>query len=289
VCTQTFVYAQFIFRHCESALFRSKQSPLRQVEIALGKTPSHIVPAKENSLTVPCGGNMPKQTKSNIPRVVIQLLLVVVIAPLLPMIISGHWDWWEGWAYAVASTLSFVLSRLIVARIHPDLIRERARFMQAEDTKPWDKVLAPLLGLGSILILVVAGLDKLYGWTAAFSLPVKLVSLAGILFGYGFSAWALVANRFFSGTVRIQTERGHHVVTGGPYRLIRHPGYAGGLLGFIFIPLLLDSLWAYLPAGLLAAVMFIRTSLEDRTLQAELPGYAEYAKQTRYRLIPGIW
>lgn len=217
------------------------------------------------------------------------MVIVVLIAPLLPMIISAQWDWWEAWAYALASILSFVVSRLIVKRVHPDLIKERARFMEAKDTKPWDKVLAPLLGIGSILILVVTGLDQFYGWSSAFPAGVKLAARVGIVIGYAFSSWALVANRFFSGTVRIQTERGHHVVSSGPYRLIRHPGYAGGLLGFVLIPVLLDSLWAFLPAGLLAAVMVVRTALEDRTLQAELPGYAEYAQKTRYRLIPGIW
>jgi protein-S-isoprenylcysteine O-methyltransferase Ste14 len=185
--------------------------------------------------------------------------------------------------------LSFVVSRLIVNRRHPDLIKERARFMNAEDTKPWDKVLAPLLGIGSVLILVVAGLDKHYGWSPASSLTVNLIALFGILLGYGFSSWALIENRFFSGTVRIQTERGHHVVTTGPYRIMRHPGYAGGLFGYLFIPLLLDSLWAFIPAVLLMVVIIVRTALEDKTLQAELPGYKEFAQKTRYRLLPGIW
>lgn len=232
---------------------------------------------------------MAEQNKTNVLRVIVMTVIVVVVAPFLPMIISTQWDWWEAWAYALASILAFVISRLIVARVHPDLIRERARFMEAKDTKPWDKILAPLLGIGSILVLVVAGLDRLYGWTSAFPAWVKLAALAGIVIGYAFSSWALVANRFFSGTVRIQTERGHHVVTGGPYRLIRHPGYAGGLLGYVLIPILLDSLWAFIPAGLLFAVMVARTALEDATLQAELPGYAEYAQKTRYRLVPGIW
>ena len=232
---------------------------------------------------------MAEQNKPAVLRVIVQLVIVVLVAPLLPMIISGQWGWWEAWAYAAASILSFVLSRLIVARVHPDLIRERARFMDAQDTKPWDKILAPLLGFGSIFILVVVGLDRFYGWSSAFPMGAKLAALAGIVIGYAFSAWALVENRFFSGTVRIQTERGHHVVSSGPYRLVRHPGYAGGLLGFVLIPILLDSLWAFLPAGLLAVVMVVRTALEDRTLQAELPGYAEYAQKTRYRLIPGVW
>ena len=232
---------------------------------------------------------MTEQNKPVIWRVIVQMVIVVIIAPFIPMIISSQWGWWQAWAYAVASILAFVVSRLIVARKHPDLIAERARFMQAKDTKPWDKILAPLLGLGSILILVVAGLDKYYGWSPASNLTVNWVALIGIVLGYGFSSWALIENRFFSGTVRIQTERGHHVVSTGPYRIVRHPGYAGGLLGYIFIPLLLDSLWAFIPAILLMVVMVTRTALEDKTLQAELPGYKEYAEKTRYRLFVWVW
>ena len=232
---------------------------------------------------------MIEQNKPVVWRAIVQMVIVVLIAPFIPMIISDHWDWWQAWAYAVASVLAFVLSRLIVARKNPDLIAERARFMQAKDTKPWDKVLAPLLGLGSILILVVAGLDRTYGWSSAFSIAVNMIALFGIVIGYGFSSWALIENRFFSGTVRIQTERGHQVISTGPYRIMRHPGYSGGLLGYIFIPLLLDSMWAFIPAVLLVVVMVIRTALEDKTLQDELPGYKEYAKQVSYRLIPGIW
>ncbi len=227
--------------------------------------------------------------KPNLARAILQVALIVLVAPFLPMIISGDWDWWEAWAYAASAILSFVASRAVVAGVHPDLILERARIMDAKDTKPWDKILAPLLGIGSILILIVAGLDRFYGWSSAFPVGAKLTALAGIVIGYAFSLWALVENRFFSGTVRIQAERGHHVVSSGPYRLIRHPGYAGGLLGYILIPVLLDSLWAFIPAALLVIVMVVRTALEDRTLQAELPGYAEYAQKTRYRLVPGVW
>lgn len=222
-------------------------------------------------------------------RVIIQLIIVVLVAPFIPLIISGQWSWWQAWAYALVSILAFVVSRIIVNRVHPDLIQERARFLNAKDTKSWDKLLAPLLGLGTILILVVAGLDKYYDWTSASSLTINLIALFGIIFGYSFSSWALVENRFFSGTVRIQTERGHHVISTGPYRIVRHPGYAGGLFGYIFIPLLLNSVWAFIPAILLGIVMVIRTALEDKTLQAELPGYNEYTRRTRYRLLPWIW
>jgi protein-S-isoprenylcysteine O-methyltransferase Ste14 len=222
-------------------------------------------------------------------RVIVQMVLIVLVAPLIPMIISGQWNWWQAWAYAIASILAFIASRMIVSRVHPDLIAERARFMDAKDTKPWDKVLAPLLGAGSILILVAAGLDRFYGWSRAFSTTANVIGLLGVIVGYAFSSWALIENRFFSGTVRIQTERGHHVVSTGPYRIIRHPGYAGGMLGYLVIPILLDSLWAFIPTLLLGAVMVVRTALEDKTLQEELPGYKEYAQKTRYRLFPGVW
>ena len=229
-------------------------------------------------------------TRRSIPvRAVVQAILVVVAAPFIPMIISGAWGWPEAWLYAITSILAFAISRIFVRRRHPDLIAERARFMEAKDTKSWDKILAPLLGIGSILILVAAGLDKYYGGSPAFSPGTKIVAFVMIFLGYAFSSWALVENRFFSGTVRIQSERGHHVVSTGPYRFVRHPGYAGGLLGYLFIPVLLDSVLAFVPAILLGIVMVVRTALEDTTLQAELPGYKEFAAKTRYRLLPGLW
>ena len=101
--------------------------------------------------------------------------------------------------------------------------------------------------------------------------------------------WSMAANAFFSQTVRIQKDRGHTVATGGPYRYVRHPGYAASILFQIATPLILGSVWAFIPCGLTVLLSVVRTALEDRTLLEELPGYAEYAQQTRYRLLPGIW
>ena len=162
--------------------------------------------------------------------------------------------------------------------------------MGLEDAKSWDKTLAPAMALGSVVPLAVAGVDKLFSWTAAsFGLTLKIISLIVILFGYVLGTWALVENKFFSGVVRIQNDRGHHVVTTGPYRFIRHPGYSGSLLVYLAVPVFLDSLWAFIPTVLLVGIVFLRTSLEDRTLQEELPGYKEFTQKTRYRLLPGIW
>ena len=223
------------------------------------------------------------------PRTVIQLLFFLVLLPILPMLIAWRWDWFEAWAYAILTLLSFIISRLLAARRHPDLIAERSRFMQHEDAKDWDKKLVPWMGLWGIPSMVVIGLDELLGWSPPFSPPVRVTGFLLILCGYALSAYALVENRFFSGMVRLQTERGQHVISSGPYRWLRHPGYAGGLLTFLGTPLLLDSSWAFIPTIITIGLYVLRTSLEDRTLQNELPGYAEYARRVKYRLFPGIW
>ncbi|NLZ04139.1 MAG: isoprenylcysteine carboxylmethyltransferase family protein [Phycisphaerae bacterium] len=220
---------------------------------------------------------------------VVGLLAVVVLIPFLPLLLSWRWDWWEAWAYAVIFILGFVVSRVLAARRHPDLIAERARFAQHEHTKRWDRLLAPLVGFGYGLVPLVAGLDARWGGSAPFSRPAKILSLVALLAGYAWASYALLENRFFSGVVRIQSERGHHVVSSGPYHWMRHPGYAGALLAAVATPVFLDSRWAFLPAVLLTVILVVRTALEDRVLHDELAGYREYAERVRYRLLPGVW
>lgn len=232
---------------------------------------------------------MSAQTKLLTPKTLIRLVIVVLVFPFIPMIISGAWDWWEAWVYAVLNIVAFIVSRALAARRNPDILEERARSMELEGAKSWDKILSPLLAFGGLIILIVAGADKGFGWTTPFSPAARIVSVIVILLGYAFSSWALVENKFFSGVVRIQTDRDHHVVTTGPYRIVRHPGYAGALWTYLMMPILFDSAWAFIPSLLLLGVLVLRTSLEDLTLQTELPGYKEFAERTRYRLLPGIW
>jgi protein-S-isoprenylcysteine O-methyltransferase Ste14 len=232
---------------------------------------------------------MDEATRTFTLRTVIQMLFFIVLVPLLPLIISGQWRWWQAWAFALVSILGFIISRALAARSHPDLLAERARFLQHEDAKSWDKVLAPLVGLGGGLVPIVAGVEARMVWPPSLGLWVSVLALCLLIAGYVFSSYALIENRFFSGMVRIQTERNQQVVSTGPYRWVRHPGYAGALLAYLATPLLLDSNWAFLPAIFFAVCTVIRTSLEDRTLQEELPGYREYAQRVRYRLLPGVW
>ena len=221
--------------------------------------------------------------------VILQVLLFVVVVPFLPLLISWDWSWWQAWVFGLLSVFGFAVSRVLAGRRHPDLLAERAKFLRHADAKSWDKILSPLVGLGGGLIPLAAGLEARFGSSSGLGLGAEIVSLVLILAGYVFASWALIENRFFSGMVRIQKERGHQVVSTGPYRWVRHPGYAGALLTYLFAPILLASQWAYIPVAFLSVVLVIRTSLEDRTLRQELPGYADYTQRTRYRLLPGIW
>jgi len=232
---------------------------------------------------------MQEKQKILTPRVIIMLLLVIVLVPMLPLLISGRWDWWEAWVYALVCILGFILSRYLAGHKNPDLLVERGHFLDHPNPESWDKLLSPLLGLGGGVIPLVAGLDARFGPSANFSLALKLFAILVLLLGYALGSYALLANRFFSGMVRLQSERGHHVVDTGPYRWVRHPGYLGALLSYLVTPFLLDSWWALIPVFLIFLVIIVRTRLEDRFLKESLEGYRAYAQRVRYRLIPGIW
>jgi protein-S-isoprenylcysteine O-methyltransferase Ste14 len=232
---------------------------------------------------------MNHQKRISWPRVIVIVVFFVIGIPLLPLLVSMRWGWWEAWVYASLCIAGFAISRMLAVRRSPDLLVERAGLLDHADTKTWDKVLSPLVGLGSGLIPLVAGIDARFEPLVMYPLAVKLLALVVMLAGYALGAYALIENRYFSGVVRIQADRGHRVVTGGPYRWVRHPGYAGALLTYLATPFLLDSNWAFVPVALITVVLFIRTGLEDKTLQNELAGYRAYAGRTHYRLIPGIW
>jgi protein-S-isoprenylcysteine O-methyltransferase Ste14 len=167
---------------------------------------------------------------------------------------------------------------------------ERQNMKSAQKAKAWDKVLAPLMAVSiGFPMVTVAGLDHRFGWSPGFPLWLIVIGFVMIALGYAFATWAMAENRFFSSVVRIQVDRGHSVCDSGPYRFVRHPGYAGNIPPLVGIVLALGSVWALVPAAVAAIITVVRTALEDRTLQAELPGYRDYAQRVRYRLIPGIY
>ncbi len=157
------------------------------------------------------------------------------------------------------------------------------------DGKSWDMSIMSVVGITTLARLVVAGLDYRYGWTGEFPLTLQIAALFVSGIGYALVVWATGSNAYFSQIVRIQTERGHAVASGGPYRFVRHPGYVGSILYELSLPLLLASWWAFLLGALNATLFVVRTALEDRDLQKELDGYKTYAERVRYRLLPGVW
>jgi len=220
----------------------------------------------------------------------IRLVVAYLFIPLLLLVCGGDLYWWQGWSYTVLIVAAGPGGRFLAERRHPGMMAERQNMEQVKNAKPWDKILAPLMAVSiSFPLVIVAGLDHRFHWSPVFSLSLNLIGLLLISIGYAFAAWALIENRFFASVVRIQSERGHVVCDSGPYRVVRHPGYAGNLLALPGFVLALNSMWTLIPAGVALLITVIRTVLEDRTLQEELSGYREYAGRVRYRLFPGIY
>jgi protein-S-isoprenylcysteine O-methyltransferase Ste14 len=224
------------------------------------------------------------------PRQWIGVVVVYLLIPLLLLVCGGDISWWQAWVYSLLIVAAGVGGRIWAEQRHPGLMAERQDIRHTQNAKAWDKVLAPLMALSiGFPLVIVAGLDHRFGWSPAFPVWLNVLGLILIALGYGFAVWALVENRFFYSVVCIQMDRGHEVCDSGPYRIVRHPGYAGNILPLPGIVLALSSVWTIIPAVAALIIAIIRTALEDRTLQEELPGYRDYAQQVRYRLIPGVY
>ncbi len=201
---------------------------------------------------------------------------------------AGRIDWWPAWAALAVMSVWTAATAFIVLYYNPSLLAERLGPRKGEKTL--DAAIVSLMGLVTLVRYIVAGLDQRYGWTGSVPVEAQLVALALCALGYDvLFVWATAANTFFSRIVRIQSERGHAVVTSGPYRWVRHPAYAGAILYELAVSILLASWPAFVASVASVLLLVLRTAFEDRTLRVELVGYAEYARRVRYRLMPGIW
>jgi protein-S-isoprenylcysteine O-methyltransferase Ste14 len=208
------------------------------------------------------------------------LLLVLYFLP------AGRLDLPMSWVLLGSFSAFLLAFGLVYSQSDPGMLQERSK--PGPGVKSWDRVWLNVYGVFFFLSYVVAGLGVRFG---GVTVPLGLQIAGWALFAAGLALgwWATSVNTFFSRMVRIQEDRGHRVVTEGPYRLVRHPGYVMSILAFPGAALALGSWWGLIPGFIIAALYVYRTAREDRTLQAELPGYAEYAQRVRYRLIPGIW
>ena len=233
---------------------------------------------------------MTPEVRHRIVSWIVQAALGLVGYGAILFLSAGRLDWVWGWVFLGLLAAVLISHVLILVPINPELLAERSRGICQEGAKGWDKWVATFAaGMGTVPTWIVAALDVRFEWSASVPLTLHIGGLIGSVLGWALFMWAMGANAFFSEAVRIQEERGHTVVTDGPYRYVRHPGYVGAILALLATPLLLGSLWALIPAGLAAIGYVVRTALEDGMLQEELDGYTEYAQQTRYRLLPGVW
>ena len=228
----------------------------------------------------------PRDVARGIAARVAQIGVMFLVIGVVLFGAAGRLDWIWGWAYLGIYLVSTLVNGWFLRRA-PELVAERGRPV---GMPRWDRVLGGLWSLAQFVLLpLVAGLDVRFEWTG----PVDLAwHLAGVLLfaaGLGLFGWAMIANAYFSTVARVQAERGQIVCREGPYRIVRHPGYAGAILQSLGTPLLLGSMLAFVPALAAAALMMSRTSFEDRMLVADLPGYDGYVREVPHRLVPWVW
>ncbi|HEY9124659.1 MAG TPA: isoprenylcysteine carboxylmethyltransferase family protein [Bacteroidales bacterium] len=214
-------------------------------------------------------------------------LITTAIFTIILFLSAGRLDYYQGWVFLAANTLTTVVN-VVTLRKNTDLLIERSKL--GEGIKSWDKWLLALSAMVYLIMIIIAGLDSgRFLWTKSFNWFISAIGVAILATGQSIFLTARNQNNFFSSMVRIQKERGHTVCDKGLYKIIRHPGYLGMAVSLFAVPIITTSFWCILPTTIAVILLLIRTSLEDKTLKAELDGYAEYSKHTRYKLIPLIW
>lgn len=222
-----------------------------------------------------------------IVRRILQVLAFVIVWSAIFFLCAGRFDYPRVWIFIVFDLTALIVTAVLVLRFNPELVAARGKLHK--DSKTFDKVFTALHAPLPLAFAAIAAFDAVrFHWT---SLPFATIWPAAIAFEAGMAliAWAMIVNPFLEPTVRIQRERGHRVIAAGPYRIVRHPMYAGLLLTYVATPVMLGSVWTFAVSATAIVLFLWRTVLEDRTLRQELAGYAEYATRTRFRLVPGLW
>jgi len=230
---------------------------------------------------------MSSLNRFGIRGIIVQSILIILGFVIL-FISAGTLAWINAWVYVGLVLIYWVISTVVLARVNPEMLNERGSVVK-KGTKGFDKVwvvIYPILTFGN---LVVMGFDAVRFQWSFMPFWLAILGIVIIIPAFVIVPWAMAVNKFFEWTVRIQDDRQQYVCTSGPYRIMRHPGYAGLILSILAYPFILGSWWGFVPSGILTTIIVARTALEDRTLQNEMPGYREYAKQVKYRLIPLIW
>jgi len=223
-----------------------------------------------------------------IAKLLLQNLIWIVAMGALLFVPAGTLHWPAAWVFLGTIATLGISCGLWLARTDPALLAERMHPMMQRDQPAADKKFMLALGIVALIWFLAIGLDQRYH---ASDVPLGLQALgwAMLLLSTGFIMWVMRENSFAAPVVKLQTERGHRVVSTGPYAWVRHPMYSGTVLFFVGAPMLLGSWWGVAMSPLFIVLFAIRARIEERALLAGLPGYADYTARVRYRLVPGLW
>jgi len=225
--------------------------------------------------------------RSGIRSIIVQTISLFIGLAVL-FISAGTLAWINAWIYVGMASIYWVISTVVLARVNPEMLNARGSVVK-EGTKGFERIWIVIYPTLTFVNLVVMGFDAVrFQWS---SMPFWLAILGIIILipACVIGTWSMAVNKFFEWTARIQDDRQQYVCTTGPYKIIRHPGYAGAIVSILAYPFILGSWWGLVLSGILTIMIIIRTKLEDRMLQKELPDYTDYAKQVKYRLIPHVW
>lgn len=220
----------------------------------------------------------------DIIRRLIQVFSVLFLQGVILFVAAGTLSWNWAWAVLLLGVFLLMINWILLPT---ELIAERGR--KKENVKKWDKILTSIISFQVILMYVFSGLDHRFKWTGNVLIIINIVGLIFLFFGSMLFTWSMVSNRFFSTLVRLQIDRQHTVATGGPYKYVRHPGYLGYMTFTLATPIALGTFWGLIFSVIICILLIVRTILEDVTLKKELPGYVEYTKNVKNKLIPLLW
>ena len=220
----------------------------------------------------------------DIIRRLVQVFSVLLLQGAILFVAAGTLSWKWAWIVLLLSLFHLIINLILLPA---ELIEERGR--KKENVKKWDRMLTSIIIFPTILMYVISGLDQRFNWTGDVHIIINIAGLVLIFSGSMIFTWSMVSNRFFSTLVRLQTDRQHTVVTEGPYKYVRHPGYLGYIIFTLATPIALGTFWGLVFSGIIGILLIVRTVLEDATLKKELPGYAEYTENVKYKLIPFLW
>jgi len=217
----------------------------------------------------------------------VTVVATLVVSGILLFAAAGSLAYPRGWAYLLLTAGLYVVNFVVLIRVNPDVIAERAEM--GAGTKPYERVVGVFVLLAMVLLPVLAGLSAVRFGSPAFGAAGIVAGVVLTIAADALILWTMAENRHLGLTVRDRDDGAQKVVTTGPYRFVRHPMYAGAVLQYLGAPLLLGSAWAFAATLVMAVTLIVRTLFEERALRADLDGYAAYMETTRFRLVPGLW